>query len=461
MDSYSLCCLSSINLSKLIKKPFTEEASFNYEQFEYLVRTGIHFLDNVLDATDYPVEKIQINATKWRRVGLGITGLADAMLMLGIRYGSEDSVSFVNEVGMKMAYTAYDTSASLAKEKGAFPAYTPKIAEAGFIRKLPPEIRDKIRKYGLRNVGLLTIPPTGTTSFTVGNNCSSGIEPIFALEYERFITQEDGTRKGEMVYDYGWLKYKEVFGDTRKEYVVTAHEVPIEESITIQSTFQKWIDHSISKTLNIPEETTLDEYRNLFMFAWKQGLKGVTSFREGTMQGILSTKKKSTRISPKRPKDLECDIYTMQVNKQRIVALVGLYNGSPYEVFITDDPDKELRIKNRSRGIIHKEGSGKYDLILDETCVIEDIGQVFNHEWGALGRMISTQLRHGIPIQFTIEQLNKTKMFGTFMKGVARLLKKYMEVVVERKDVCPSCGEVMVNEGGCSTCKSCGYSKCD
>jgi ribonucleoside-diphosphate reductase alpha chain len=462
MDSYSLCCLGSINLSLLVKNAFTKDAVFDISRFIYLITVGVRFLDNVLDATDYPLEKIEENSKKWRRIGLGITGLADALLMLGIRYGSKESTEFIDVIGQYMADTAYETSAYLAKEKGAFPAYVESIANTGFIRKLHPTVRDKIHKYGLRNIGLLTIPPVGTTSFTVGNNCSSGIEPIFALDYERAITQEDGTRKSEKVYDYGWLKYKEHFkGNKRTEYVVTAHDISIQESISVQASFQKWIDHSISKTLNIPENTPLQEYKSLFMSAWEKKLKGITSFREGTMEGILSTKTNSARLSPKRPTDLECDIYTMQVNKQRVVALVGLYEGAPYEVFITDDPDKELRIKNRTKGIIRKVKSGKYDLILDEECIIEDIGMVFNHDWGTLGRMLSSQLRHNIPLQFIVEQLNKTQSFGTFSKAVARVLKKYMQIIVERKAICPECGEKMVNEGGCITCKACGWSKCE
>lgn len=378
-----------------------------------------------------------------------------------------------------LAGESYKASYEIAKRNGkSFPAYDKeKYKQSPFVQRLLDEkwIEDFHLDYQA-HVCKNTVAPNGTLTEIVEAG-GGGIEPLFAKYFVRRERATSNDWKEWYTYNHSVRRAVQKAGleltkenadkVTQKEWWITAHNVDNLQKLKMMGEIQKYIDSAISVTYNLPENAKVGDIEQIYFQAWKQELKGVAVYREGSKAGVLITdanygkEKPKERISPKRPKDLECDIYTMQVNKQRIVALVGLYNGSPYEVFITDDPDKELRIKNRSRGIIRKVSSGRYDLVLDETCVIEDIGQVFNHEWGALGRMISTQLRHGIPIQFTIEQLNKTKMFGTFMKGVARLLKKYMEVVVERKLVCPECGEAMVNEGGCITCKSCGYSKCD
>lgn len=287
MPSYSLCCLSSLNLSRFVKHPFTNEAHIDLDEISEAVRIGIRFLDNVLDATDYPLEKIELFSKLWRRVGLGITGLGDMFAMLRYKYGDENSLWISEKIASTIMNSAYLTSVELAKEKGAFPEFNAReIIEANFIKGLDRSVQDAIAKFGLRNIGLLTIAPTGTTSLTMGENCSSGVEPIFSLQYDRRIKDltvaGQETERSETVYDYAWLKYQETL-DIEKdsevpEYFVTTMDIAAEDSIAIQSIWQKYIDHSISKTLNLSPGTTKKQYDHLFHEAWKNKLKGFTTF---------------------------------------------------------------------------------------------------------------------------------------------------------------------------------------
>lgn len=476
MPSYSLCCLSSINLSKLVKNPFTDIAEFDYGRFKELIHMGVRFLDNVLDVTEYPLEKIKQMSTQWRRIGLGITGLADAMLKLGIRYGGDSSIDFTSELGKVLAIESYTSSMGLAREKGSFPAFDENIGNYGFIKKLPKELQQDIKKYGLRNIGLNTTAPVGTTSLTVGNNCSSGIEPIFALQYDRTVRNDDNSTYTETVYDDGWLEYLQYCSDNHfeidpnnlPEHVVTSHEVKIKEGIDVQASFQYWIDHSISRTINMPYETTLEEYKDIFMYAWQKGLKGITSFHEGaSMAGVLSTTNKNTqRYAKKRPEILPCEIYEMQINKNRVIALVGLLDDRPYEVFLTDDPDDIINVKHAKVGNIVKVKTGKYDLHIESErgeYILHDISSVFDDEWGTLGRLVSMSLRHNVPLQFIVDQLSKTRQFNTFSKGMARVLKKYIKDGEKALSAnkCPECGSELVFIEGCKNCPQCGFSKCD
>jgi len=474
MPPYSLCCLGSINLSTLIKNAFTDKALFDYTKFSEMVSIGVRFLDNVLDRASYPLEKIEIVSKAWRRIGLGITGLGDALLKLGIKYGSKESIDFVEKVGKNLAENSYITSAYLAKEKGSFPAFDENIGKYGFITTLSEQTQKEIQDYGLRNIGLNTIAPTGTVSFSIGQNCSSGIEPIFSLQYDRTIIQDNDTKKDETIYDNGYLDYCDFFGNDKPlhDYVVTSHDIPIKASIDVQAAFQKYIDHSISKTINIPYETTLEEYKDIFMYAWKKGLKGVTSFHEGAgMEGILSTgKKKIKNTNKKRPEILECDIHEMQVDKERIIALVGLDDETdePYELFITEDPDQIINVKHAKKGrIIRREVSGVnlYDLHIEgkrSEFILKDLASMFDDEWGTLGRMTSLALKNGVPMQDIVKQWNKAPKFGTFMKAVGRVLKKYIKDGEKAIGAtCPECGSDNLEfREGCLTCLSCGNSKC-
>jgi len=278
--SYGVCDLGALNLTKFIVDPFTEDAHFNFNKFEKSIYTAVRFLDNVLDATDYPLEKIKERARGDRKIGLGFTGLADAMAMLNIRYGDEESKNLSEKIARALRDYSYIASVELAKEKGPFPNYNEKYLEGNFIKKLHQETINSIEDYGIRNVTLNTVAPTGTTSFSLGQNCSSGIEPIFSLQYDRKIrTGKDDETTTETVYDYAWLLYREITSNTEApDTFVTTMDIDPYDAIDIQAIFQKYIDSSISKTANLPPGYTLDQYKDLFSYAYKNGLKGFTSF---------------------------------------------------------------------------------------------------------------------------------------------------------------------------------------
>lgn len=476
MPPYSLCCLSALNLTAFVKKPFTASAGFDWDAFDRTAATGVRFLDNILDVTEYPLKKIKDFSKKWRRIGLGFTGLGDTLAMLTFTYGDDDSLSFAEELGKRLRDVSYRASIDLAGEKGPFPGCdSEKLAKGNFIKTLPKSIRDDIKKKGLRNIGLNTIAPTGTTSLTLGQNCSSGIEPIFSLQYTRTIRtgKDDETRKEE-VYDYAWLTYLKASEDAVKPppYFVTAADIPPKKSIDMQAVLQKYIDHSISKTLNLAPGTTLKEYKDLYLYAYKKGLKGFTTFNpEGSMKGIFESSTEGSRVvrryAPKRPKELPCDIHSFRGQDQDYIILVGKLNGSLYEIFVIDNPEMFLDLKKYKTGMVTKVKKSRYDLFVDAGPVhinVEDFTNQFNSPNASLARFISMSLRHGTPLQFIVDQLIKDTNFADCERGISRVLKKYIrdgEQVLSNGGTCPECstGGLAYKEG-CISCSSCGWSKC-
>ena len=474
LPDYGCCCLGALNLTEFIKDPFTDSASFDVEEYQKTIKIAVRFLDNVLSASEYPLEKIKEHVLNERRIGLGYTGLGSAFAMLKVPYGSEKSKELSELIGINLRNYSYLASTELAKEKGVFPLYHPEMLNDGFYKTLPASIKREMEEHGMRNIALNTVAPTGTSSMTVGKNCSSGIEPIFSLEYNRTIRQDDDSEVTERVYDYAWLKYKDFLGHEPEEvpeFFSTTFDVSPYDALEIQGIFQKYIDASISKTVNLPENYTFDEFKDLFMFAWKNKLKGFTSFNpNGTMKGILSNdepKEVETESScythaPKRPRELPCDMYEMMVNKKRVVALVGLYEDRPYEVFLTDDPDQMISLRGAKQGVIERVKKNTYQLNIygkrsKYSLVITS--ELFDPEWLALGRMVSMALRHNISLQFIVKQLNKTVQFGTFSKGMARVLKKYF-TETETGEFCPECGGELKYHDGCKVCPNCGWSGC-
>ena len=474
MPSYSLCCLSAVNLSLFVIDPFTDKASFDFTSFDRTVSRGIRFLDNVLDVTAYPLERIEDFSKQWRRIGLGFTGLADMFAMLGIVYGSDESVAFSEKLGRALRDSSYRASANLAAEKGTFPAYDGEyFLKAEFVKTLPKDIRDLIAASGIRNIQMNTIAPTGTTSLSVGQNCSSGIEPIFALQYDRNIRtgKGDETRK-ETVYDYGWLKYRELHGETNEipPCFVTTKDIEPYRSIDIQAAFQKYIDHSISKTLNLPPGTSFEEYKDLYLYAYKKGLKGFTTFNpDGSLKGILEYREEEKiprRWAPVRPEELPCDIHKVTSRGKSHIIILGFYHSSLYELFMLDDADGTLKKILPGNGVVRKGRGGRYDLIHrngTETVVLEDFTRRFQSPDASLGRLISMALRHGTPLQFVVDQLSKDSSFLDFEKSVSRVLKKYIkegEEVITSDNRCQECGGGLIFSDGCVACRDCGWSKC-
>ncbi|MDC7225923.1 MAG: adenosylcobalamin-dependent ribonucleoside-diphosphate reductase [Spirochaetales bacterium] len=476
MPPYSLCCLSAINLTKYIDNPFTDNAVFNFEQFAKTVSVGVRFLDNILDVTEYPLEKIETFSKQWRRIGLGITGLGDAFTMLGVKYGSRDSKDIVEEIAATLRNESYLASAAIAAEKGTFPAYDEeKYLQAEFIKNLPEQIRSEIKKNGIRNVQMNTIAPTGTTSLSVGQNCSSGIEPIFALTYNRTIrTGVADQTVTEEVSDYAYNMYRDITGnDDVPEYFVTTLEIDPYDSIDVQAAFQKYIDHSISKTLNLPDGTSFEEYQNLFMYAYDKGLKGFTTFNpNGSMKGILEYSNKDseepihTHHAPTRPSELPCDIHRVRAGRNSIIVIVGKLKNSLYELFVIDDPESKIDIETEKKTVVRKAGGGRYDLVYlngSEEIKLQNFTKEFDSPNSSLARFISMSLRHGTPLQFVINQLQKDTNFTDFERSVARVLKNYIkdgEEVITSDGECPECKQRLTYADGCITCFNCGYSRC-
>lgn len=478
MPAYSLCCLGALNLVKFVSNPFSDKAEFDYKSFAETVAVGIRFLDDVLDKTEYPLKKIEEFSKQWRRIGLGFTGLGDALAMLKLPYDSNEAIKTAGKISETLRNVSYETSSDLAAEKGSFPAFNrDKYLQGEFIKQLPKNIVNKIYKYGMRNIQLNTVAPTGTISLSVGQNCSSGIEPIFSLEYNRTVRTgiEDETFS-EKVYDHAWLIYKKLFGDSvsKPEYFRTTLDVDPYKSIDMQAEIQKYIDHSISKTLNLPPNTSFNDYKNLFMYAYKKGVKGFTTFNpEGSMKGILhydseeSEKRNfSRRYAPERPEVLDCEIHTIENHVRNYVIITGFLDGSLYEIFCLDDNEKSLEIPTGLRGKIKKVKTGCYDLCYEldgQQKKIQNITNQFDSPDASLARFVSMALRHGTPLQFIIDQLNKDANFIDFERVVSRVLKRYLkdgeEVITGQKD-CPSCSAKLIFRDGCVVCPDCGWSTC-
>ena len=288
--------------------------------------------------------------------------------------------------------------------------------------QLPEQIRKLIRENGIRNVQMNTIAPTGTTSLSVGQNCSSGIEPIFALKYNRTIrTGRDDNTVTEEVSDYAYNLYREITGNEDvPEYFVTTKDIDAYDSIDIQASFQKYIDHSISKTLNLPDSTSFDDYQDLFMYAYEKGLKGFTTFNpNGSMKGILEYQNKDVeepirpRLAPPRPDELNCDIHRVRAGRQSIIVIVGKMKNSLYELFVIDDPDSRIDIETSRRTVVRKAGKGRYDLVFIngvEEVRLKDFTRQFDSPDSSLARFISMALRHGTPCSLLLTSFRKIRI---------------------------------------------------
>jgi len=495
MPKYSICCLGAINLTTFVHNKFEDDAYFDFEDFEKTIKYGVRFLDNVLSAAKYPLKKIEDNAIGWRRIGLGFTGLGNVFSYLKTAYGSKKSKELSDKIGKTLRDHSYLTSVELAKEKGAAPlieGHFDELSQSEFIKQLPSDIRQDIKRFGLRNIALNTIAPTGTISLSVGQNCSSGIEPTFSLQYTRnYRTGYGDEMASQEVYDNGWLDYikfldpslydKALQGEkvniSKPDWFTTTMEVDPVESIDIQAIFQKYIDHSISKTLNLPPGTTQEQYNKLFMYAYKNGLKGFTTFNpEGSMKGILEynepKEKKNEEheyverhMAPERPEELPCDIHEVTVNKEKWIVLVGKLHGSLYEIFVDQNTEGAIDVNHHKYGTIKKCGKGKYSLFVkngEEKVVVDNLAKTMDATYGVLARMVSMSLRHGTPLQFIVDQMSKSKHFMGFERAVSRVIKKYIKdgEMVMTGDVCPDCESTLIFKDGCVTCQSCGWSRC-
>jgi ribonucleoside-diphosphate reductase alpha chain len=463
LESYGCCCLGSVNLSAFVKDPFTERASIDWDQLTRATQYGVRFLDNVLDynAARHPLTQ-QKDASLWsRRIGVGITGLGDMLIKLGLKYDDDSTIGFVDHLFERIKNVIYDYSTDLAKEKGSFPAFdADKHLAQPFISRLDEKVKEKIRTQGIRNAAVTTIPPVGSGSILAGT--SSGVEPVFALFYTR---RSKSLSEGEFKVFHPLVKeYMGATGardeDQIPNYFVTSHQIKPEMRVKMQATIQKHIDTAISSTVNLPEDITPEEVEKIYMLAWRSGCKGITVYREGSREGILETEKISKKVeAPKqpvsfeRPKVMEGRTLKLKLPQGSIYLTANLVGGEIREVFVT----------------LGKSGA-------DE-----------NADAAALGRLISLYLQHGGDIKNVISTLKGIKGKyvswdeGTQLQSIPDAVAKALELLTLNHVVkeasspqppsqggqrqgasCPECHEpALIFESGCYKCTNCGYSKCE
>ncbi len=531
---YDSCRLLAINLFNYVKDPFTPEARFDFELFKEHVGLAQRIMDDIIDLElekiDVILAKINADPEKeelklvernlWsnirtksaegRRTGIGITAEGDMLAALGLRYGSEEATSFSAEVHKTLALEAYKSSTYLAKERGPFAIYDPE-REIGnpFILRLKeadPVMYNNMVKYGRRNIALLTIAPTGTTSLMT--QTTSGIEPIFSTFYKRrrkvnpndknvrvTFTDEVGDCWEEFnVFHHKFVDWLRLNGYDPNEvtrmsdeeigkiiekspwYKATANDVDWIAKVRMQGAIQKWVDHSISVTINLPSDVSEELVSELYLTAWKSGCKGATVYRDGSRNGVLIApgKNEITIERPRRPKALDCDIIRFNINEEKWVAFVGLKEGKPYEVFtgIADDevfPIPKTIVKGRIIKVKNEGTKSRYDFQYTDKYgykkTIEGLSHMFKPEFWNYAKLISGVLRHGMPIPDVVNLVSSLKLdsesINNWKNGVERALKKYIPNGTRAKGKCIECkSENLVYEEGCLICKDCGSSKC-
>ena len=528
------CRLMLVNLTNFIENPWTENAAFNTAKYVKIVRKAQRLMDNMIDLELEQIDKIiskiekdpeassvkkiekdlwefiKDRATQGRRTGLGVTGVGDAIAMLGQTYGSEESISTVEHFYKNLAVGSYTESINLAKERGCFPVFDPsKELDHNFLNRIFNELDEQtIQEYkifGRRNIANTTTAPAGSVSCLT--QTTSGIEPSFMLHYtrRRKINPQDGDVRVDFVDDLGdkWQEYT-VYHHKFKEWMdstdsdcdwqsddpsvavshspysnATANEIDWVNKVWIQAAAQKWVCHAISNTTNLPADVDVDTVKKVYEAGWEAGCKGITIYRDGSRSGVLvdssqksQPQKIQTRHAPKRPEALECDIYHTSVKDERWVVLVGLLDDRPYEVIGGKAELIEVPRKHKSGTLSkrsYKTTANKYDLKIgegDDALVIKDIVSVFdNPNYAGYTRTISLALRHGAPVQYLVEQMQKDKEADlfSFSKVIARCLKKYIADGTKASvNVCTNCGAegTIIYQEGCQTCSACGHGAC-
>jgi ribonucleoside-diphosphate reductase alpha chain len=530
---YDSCRLLAINLYSYVNDPFTDKAEFNFDLYKEHVGLAQRMMDDIIDLelekidfilakihADPEIEEIKhVEENLWsnirkkseegRRTGIGITAEGDMIAGLGMRYGNDDATNFSVEIHKTLALEAYKASTYLAKERGAFTIYNAeREKENPFILRMKeadPVMYNNMVKYGRRNIALLTIAPTGTTSLMT--QTTSGIEPIFSIFYKRRrkVNPNDLDVKVTFKDEVGdsweefnvfhhkfvdWLKLNgydtdEVtrMGDEEIEsiiakspyYKATANDVDWIAKVKMQGAIQKWVDHSISVTINLPAEAKEELVSELYLTAWKSGCKGATVYRDGSRNGVLIAGKTEMRPEkPKRPKSLDCDVIRFNISEEKWVAFVGLKESRPYEIFtgIADEeifPIPKSIIKGKIIKIKDEDGKTRYDFQYTDKIGykknIEGLSHMFKPEFWNYAKLISGVLRHEMPIQDVVNLVTSLKLdsesINNWKNGVERALKKYIPNGTKAKGKCGECGsDNLVYEEGCLICKDCGSSKC-
>lgn len=541
---YDSCRLLAVNLYGYVDDPFTPQASFNFQRFRQHVRLAQRFMDDIIDLEEEKIdlilkkidsdpqseevkhterrlwEKIKRKTGEGRRTGLGITAEGDMLAALGLRYGTQEATDFAVKVQKTLALTAYAASVEMAKERGAFKIYDAQREAANpfvlRIKEADEALYADMVKYGRRNIACLTIAPTGTTSLMT--QTTSGIEPVFMPVYKRrrkvnpndpevridFVDESGDAFEEYIVYHHHFLTWMRANGiDTERRYtqeeidelvarspyyLATANDVDWLMKVKMQGEIQKWVDHSISVTVNLPNAVDEALVDRLYVEAWKSGCKGCTIYRDGSRAGVMVSVKKKKEdkgaklqtLSPvveRRPEVLECDVVRFQNNKEKWVAFVGLLDGRPYEIFtgLQDDEEGIVLPKTVTKGRIVKhvnaeDGTKRYDFQFENKrgykTTVEGLSEKFNKEYWNYAKLISGVLRYRMPLENVIKLVDSLQLesenINTWKVGVARALKKYITDGTEAKGLkCPNCGhEALVYQEGCLICKHCGSSRC-
>ena len=488
LPPYGACLLGSINMATLVKDAFTKTASIDLAALDDLVRTAVRMMDNVVDASRFPLPAQAAEAQAKRRIGLGVTGLADALLMVGLRYGSEKAAEMTEVWMHAIARASYLASVDLAKEKGAFPLFdAEKFLASGSLRHMDDDVRAAIRQHGIRNALLTSIAPTGTISLYAGN-VSSGIEPVFAYAYTRKVLQKDGSRTEEEVVDYAVRLWRELHGDTPlPDHFVNAQTLPPLDHVRMQAAAQKWIDSSISKTINCPEDISFEDFAEVYMAAWDQGCKGCTTYRPNDVTGSVLTVSESTdKVPAEAPAHVHqsqdgAEVVYLSEPLDRPAALEGAtyklkWPGSEHALYITINDiviaghRRPFEVFINSKNMEHfawtvaltRMVSAVFRRGGDISFVVEELKAVFDPRGGAWieGRYIPSILaaiggvieRHLIEIGFIAGE-------GLGLKSDPQA--EVVSIGAPKGKSCSSCGSYdMRMIEGCMTCASCGHSKC-
>ncbi|MDD3108743.1 MAG: adenosylcobalamin-dependent ribonucleoside-diphosphate reductase, partial [Alistipes sp.] len=543
---YDSCRLLAINLYGYVDKPFTKEATFNFPKFKAHVAAAMRMMDDIIDLELEKVEaiikkiendpedqdvryvehslweKIREKALQGRRTGLGITAEGDMLAALGLRYGTDEALDFAVEIQKTLALEAYRTSVRMAEERGAFPLYEAQREEQNpmilRIKEADPALYEEMVRSGRRNIAMLTIAPTGTTSLM--SQTTSGIEPVFRPVYTRrrkvnpsdkevkvtFVDEVGDSWEEYNVFHHKFLVWLEVNGYNLDEvkgmssaeidklvalspyYKATANDIDWVSKVRMQGAIQKWVDHSISVAVIIPHEVTKELVGKVYMTAWEHGCKGVTVYRDGSRDGVLVDAKKKKKGAKeegtlneegyrpplKRPMELAADIVRFKNGDEDWISFVGIYNDRPYEIFTGKVEEDAMYIPRKiKKGVLIKvkdaEGNKRYDFQYKDkygyTNTIGGISRMFDEEFWNYAKLISGVLRNGMPIPdvvMLIESLQlNSESINTWKTGVARALKQYIANGTKVKEKCPNCGqETLVYQNSCPVCMSCGYSKC-
>ncbi len=482
LPPYGACLLGSINLAKLVEHPFDKNAYLDVSQLEDLVSTAVRMMDNVIEVSQFPLEAQKLEAKNKRRIGLGVTGLADALLMVGLRYGSDEAVKNTEKWMKTIARSAYNASINLAEEKGAFPLFDPeKFIVSGNMIQMDEDVKKAVNKFGIRNALLTSIAPTGTISLYAGN-VSSGIEPVFAYSYTRKVLQNDGSHVEEEVVDYAVQLWRDKFGNAPfPDFFVSAQNLTPADHVKMQAAAQKWVDSSISKTINCPEDISFDDFKEVYIQAYDTGCKGCTTYRPNEVTGSVLSAGSEEKLASDQ--EANGDIIYMSEPLDRPSTL----DGNTYKL---KWPDSEHAIYVTINDIIVNDMRRPFEVFINSK-------NMEHFAWTVgLTRMISAVFRRGGDVSFVVDELKAVfdprggawvggKYIPSILAAIGGVLEEHMMKIGFIKDTdtslfhkssevtklenlkisqqksCTSCGEFDLQMiEGCMTCRSCGYSKC-